>query len=89
MKYKTIENMGQLLVAHRTENGNCDACCFKNWNAACYRLLCQDKFGRTVYWTLSDGRVSDIPFIWGDYMRECMDIKSLCRTKIASAYKTR
>lgn len=89
MKYQSVENINDLLVAHKTRRGGCKKCCFNDWADACYRLTCQDAHGHTVYWTLSHGRKSDVPFIWDDYMRECVQIKSLCLAKIAELYKTR
>lgn len=89
MSFNKNISLDELLVANKTEEGNCSACCFKNWNNVCYKLVCQDKEGRTVYWTLSKGKESDIPFIWSDYTKEYIDIKSLCRSKISDLYKVK
>ena len=89
MSYNEKLSLDELLVANKTQEGNCSACCFKDWNKACYKLICQDKEGHTVYWTLSQGGYKDIPFIWDDYMRKYRDIKSLCRSKISDLYKVK
>lgn len=89
MSYNRNLSLDELLVANKTEEGNCEACCFNNWNKACYKLTCQDKEGHTVYWTLAQGEASSIPFIWSKYVRNYVDMKSLCLSKIAEVYNTK
>lgn len=91
MKVESISDIDDLLIAHTADGKDCcEKCCFKDYKQACYRMICQDNFRNSVYWTLKGVTgATKIPFIWPDYARECRDLKGLCRSKIAEVYKTR
>ena len=89
MKYDSVSDLNELLIANKSTGAKCDACCFNNYHQACYKMQCQDTRGHGVYWTLAHGTPRDVPFVWPDYARECMDIKSLCLKKKSDAYRTK
>ena len=61
MKYDSVSDLNELLIANKSTGAKCDACCFNNYHQACYKMQCQDTRGHGVYVTAARAESGGAP----------------------------